>query len=95
MAMPMAETVNIPLLPCWAMRGRRSDTAAGIRNAPLKAVGADARSEVRVQSREPRVRRPIRGYLRALVILLPRKSAKHNLQGTRTVNGHTWLCRAY
>ena len=32
-------TVNIPSLSCGAMRGRRSDTAAGKRNFPLKGVG--------------------------------------------------------
>ena len=49
--MAMAETVNIPLLPCWAMWGRGCDTAAGFRNTPLKGVGAEEHRQIRAPSR--------------------------------------------
>ena len=47
----MAETVNIPLLPQGATRRRRSETAAELRNTPLKGVGAEACRQIRVPSR--------------------------------------------
>ncbi len=47
----MAETVNIPLLPQGAMWRRRSETAAELRNTPLKGVGAERSRQIRTASR--------------------------------------------
>ena len=47
----MAETVNIPLLPQGAKRRRRSETAAELRNTPLKGVGYEESRQIRIPSR--------------------------------------------
>ena len=45
------KTVNIPSLGCAATRRRRSGTAAGLRNTPLKGVGVEGCSQARNPSR--------------------------------------------
>ena len=49
--MAMAETVNIPLLPHGAMWRRSSETAAELRNTPLKGVGYEEGRQIRLPSR--------------------------------------------
>lgn len=85
----MAEPVNIPVLPLGAMRRRKSDTAAELRNTPLNDVGADEDRQIRPLSRTQIVWVSLRAYPIVPVIIFPRKSAKHNSNGTRTANGHT------
>ncbi len=47
----MAERVNIPLLPIGVMWRRSSDTAAELRNTPLKGVGYEESRQIQIPSR--------------------------------------------
>ena len=53
----MEERVNNHVLDADATERRGSETPAGIRNCPLKGVGADPGRQIRLESRNPRVRR--------------------------------------
>ena len=93
--MAMAERVNIPVLPWGAIVETEQWNLRALTD--MRVEGCRRRLGQANPPHEPnlKVRGPLRGSLTARVIILPRKSAKHNSLGTRTANRHRWTGRTY
>ena len=84
--------MKIPAPAATAKRGRRSETGARGRKSALKGVGRGGRGKSRplAETREYREATAERRIPRGI---LPRKAAKLEVAGARTVNRHRWSRR--